>query len=157
MVNRIFLARDHITVLLRYFLKNFLNCHMVPYLAEWDTEYGTQTWEYYYTDDANNNFCKDGVMNRDPIYMFMGFLCLAVIGIFGMAFTVGCGPVPEFPTPSDKPSIKLLTYEELSGGINAGIIEVVDTEEQFLFIRSYDNSMAIVPLERNQDISRIGK
>jgi hypothetical protein len=94
---------------------------------------------------------------RDPIYVFVGSLCLAVVGIFVMAFTVGCSPTPEFPTSPEKPSIKLLTYEELSGGINAGVIEVVDTEEQFIFVRSYDNSMAIAPLERSQDVSRIGK
>lgn len=97
-------------------------------------------------------------MNRDPIYMFMGFLRLAVIGIFGMAFTVGCSyPAPEFPTSPEKPSIKLLTYEDLTGGISAGVIEVVDTEEQFIFIRNHENSIAIVPLERSQDVSRIGK
>lgn len=96
-------------------------------------------------------------MNRDPIYMFVGFLCLAVVGIFCMAFNVGCSPVPEFPTSPDKPSIKLLTYEEFSGGITAGIIEVADTEEQFIFVRSYENSMAIAPLERSQDVSRISQ
>ena len=92
--------------------------------------------------------------------VFVG-LAVVIVCIFTLALTftitIGCSPTPEFPTPPDKPSIKLLTYEELTGGITAGVIEVVDTEEQFIFVRSYENSMAIAPLERSQDVSRIGK
>lgn len=85
--------------------------------------------------------------DRDPI---VWLIALATI----LALFVGCAPVPEVKTK--EPSIRLLTYDDL-GGINASIIELIDTEEQFIVVRSYDNSIAIHPLERNRDVQRISE
>jgi uncharacterized lipoprotein YajG len=86
--------------------------------------------------------------DRDPI---VWLIALAVI----LAFFVGCAPVPEVKT--EEPSIKLLTYDELGDGLNVSIIELVDTEEQFIVVRSYQNSIAIHPLERSRDVQRISE
>ena len=91
--------------------------------------------------------------DRDPIVWLIALVVILVL-------FVGCEPIEWSPIPeikTENPSIKLLTYDELGDGFNVGIIELIDTEEQFIVVRSYHNSIAIHPLERSRDVQRISE
>jgi len=83
--------------------------------------------------------------------LMMWLILLAAV----LVLLTGCHtPVAE---ETVGPSVRVLTYDDLGGGINAAVIELVDTEEQFLVVRNYDNSIAIQPLGRSRDVQRISQ